>query len=66
MRKLGENITNARLDAGLLQTDLARRVGYSSQLWSAWERGTREISALQLLAIARALKTSVDVLLEGV
>jgi XRE family transcriptional regulator, fatty acid utilization regulator len=54
--QLAENIRNRREQVGLTQAKLAERAGFNSlQIVSAIERGEREVKAVELAAIARAL-----------
>ncbi len=48
---------------GLLQHELADRVGCSKDTISLWERGQREPNALNVARLAEALQVSADVLL---
>ncbi|HEX6820222.1 MAG TPA: XRE family transcriptional regulator, partial [Ktedonobacterales bacterium] len=55
-RQLAENIRNRREQLGLTQADLAARAGFSApQIVSSIERNEREVKAVELAAIARAL-----------
>jgi transcriptional regulator with XRE-family HTH domain len=53
----------ARLDAGLSQAELARRIGRSKQLTNAWESGRSAMLARDLIRVAAVLGCSADRLL---
>jgi len=55
-KKLGAGLADARRDAGLLQEDLAARLGKDQSVISNIERGHRRVDVLELYAIARALQ----------
>ncbi|MEU1596146.1 helix-turn-helix transcriptional regulator [Streptomyces sp. NPDC005708] len=59
----GGEITNRRIDAGLSQTALARRVGCTKQLVSGAERGANGLSLEVLSRVAGALDCTVRDLL---
>jgi transcriptional regulator with XRE-family HTH domain len=48
-------LRQARLDAGVSQTELARRVGKNQQLISYIELGIRRVDLVEFYAIMRAL-----------
>lgn len=59
-KELGERIKALREDAGLTQGELAKKVGKSSPAYIAFiEAGDRNISAMDLMLIAKQLGTSV-------
>lgn len=61
---LGENIKKFRNRTGLSQIALARTVGSTSAAYITFiEQGKRNISAIDLLDLAKALGTTPDVLL---
>jgi Zn-dependent peptidase ImmA (M78 family)/DNA-binding XRE family transcriptional regulator len=61
---LANSIRNAREALGLTQQALAAAAGFASfQIVSAIETGQRDVKAWELVSIARALHTPVDVLL---
>jgi transcriptional regulator with XRE-family HTH domain len=65
-RTLGERLREARLRVHLTQDQLASRCGISRSLVSQWETGVvQDISAANLVRAARALRVSLDWLLEG-
>ncbi len=65
-RTLGERLREARTNARLTQDQLASKVGVSRSLISQWETGTvQEIHATSLWAASKALRVSLDWLLEG-
>src|SRR5690242_14947908 len=54
--QLAENIRARREQLGLMQAQLAERAGFNSpQIVSSIERGERDVKAVELAAIARAL-----------
>ncbi len=56
-RRLADNIRGRREQVGLTQAQLAERVGFSSaQIVSSIERGERDVKAVELAAIAQALR----------
>lgn len=55
-QKLGENLAKVRQEAGILQGDLAARIGVDQGAISKLERGHRRVTVLDLYAIARAMK----------
>jgi transcriptional regulator with XRE-family HTH domain len=50
-----ERLRQARLDAGLSQTELAKRVGKNQQFISYIELGVRRVDLVEFYAIMRAL-----------
>ena len=66
-QELGDNIRNARLSAGLTQTDLATRIGrYSPSSISYIENGFRRPSILDLIVMADVFGMSIDDLMPQV
>lgn len=63
---LGARISALRRDAGMSQSELARRLGVSSSAVGMYEQGRREPSAERLVKIARLFSVSTDYLLTGV
>lgn len=61
--RFGLRLRAARLNTGLSQSELARRIGRSKQLASAWEAGRSAILARDLLRVAAVLGCSSDELL---
>jgi transcriptional regulator with XRE-family HTH domain len=55
-----DRLRRARLDAGLSQTDLARRIGVSVTTVSTVERGARDLTAPKLFAWVRACGAALD------
>lgn len=55
-KALGAGLADARRDAGLLQEELAARLGKDQSVISNIERGHRRVDVLELYAIARVLK----------
>jgi len=64
-RRTGETVRRLRLEAGLSQTELARRTGMSQQAVSDWEVGKTVPRWRYVRAAARALGVSVDYILTG-
>lgn len=65
-KKLGNNIKQLRLKLELSQEKLAEKADLHRTYVGAIERGERNISLDNILAIARALEISASELLEGV
>lgn len=63
VKALGQKIKKARKERGLLQVDLAVRVGISSSYVGSIEQGLRYPSLKVLAKIAKTLKCSVSDLL---
>ncbi|MEQ1710152.1 MAG: helix-turn-helix domain-containing protein [Hyphomicrobium sp.] len=61
----GKRLREARLRAGLSQVDVAKRIGKSKQLASAWELGRAEMTATTLGEFARIASTDANWLLFG-
>lgn len=62
---LGERVREARLRAKLSQVDVAKRIGKSKQLASAWEAGRAEMTATTLGDFARIVSADANWLLLG-
>jgi transcriptional regulator with XRE-family HTH domain len=62
---LGSRIRGARLRKGWTQSELAERVGIDRSFLADVERGKRNISILNLHAIAKGLRTSLSRLVSG-
>ncbi len=62
---LGKRLREARLQAGLSQSDVARRIGKSKQLASAWEAGRAEMTSTTLGEFARIVSADTNWLLLG-
>lgn len=58
-KKIGQRIRKVRLEQGIKQKDLARRIGISQGALTNFELGRRKISLEWLLKIARALEVPV-------
>ena len=58
-KKIGQRIRKVRLEQGIKQKDLARRIGISQGALTNFELGRRRISLEWLLKIARALQVPV-------
>lgn len=59
----GERIKKLRIDAGILQSDLAKTIGCSSQVISNIERGYTSLNMELLLSLAQFFHVSADYLL---
>lgn len=57
---LGERVAEARAEAGLTQAQLATAVGMNRSALAKIETGTRRLSAVELVAIARELRRRVE------
>jgi transcriptional regulator with XRE-family HTH domain len=58
-KKIGQRIRKVRLEQGIKQKDLARRIGISQGALTNFELGRRKISLEWLLKISRALEVPV-------
>ncbi|HEY7821013.1 MAG TPA: helix-turn-helix transcriptional regulator [Vicinamibacteria bacterium] len=58
-RKIGQRIRKVRLEQGIKQKDLARKIGISQGALTNFELGRRKISLEWMLKIARALEVPV-------
>jgi len=65
-KKLGERIRSLRKEAGLSQEELADAAGLHRTYIGAIERGERNISLINIVQLARALRVKTADLLEGV
>lgn len=59
LKLLGEQIKKVRLAHGISQEDMAFKAGISRSYCSGVERGARNISAINLIKIAKVLKVNV-------
>lgn len=59
----GERLTAARLEAGLTQTDIARKFHVLQQTVAKWERNNVALRPDQLVTLADLLNVSTDYLL---
>ena len=66
LKKLGARVRLLRVAAGLSQEDLAELAGLHRTYVGGVERGERNISVLNLIQIARALKVRVSELFTDV
>ena len=62
-KKFHEILKEARINAGLTQSQLAKKIGVAKSTYCNWEQGTREPNVLKLKAIAKALGVTSDYLL---
>ncbi len=63
---LGKRLREARLRVELSQVDIARRIGKSKQLVSAWEAGRAEILSTTLAEFVRTASADANWLLLGI
>jgi transcriptional regulator with XRE-family HTH domain len=66
LRRLGDRIRDLREARGLSQSELAALAGLHRTYIGGVERGERNVSALNLIAIARGLGVEVGNLFHGV
>ncbi len=62
--EFGENLKMLRIQAGLSQRELGRRLGFCNQTVSFWESGSREPDFDTLIRLAKFFDVSLDVLLD--
>ena len=65
-KKIGQRIRKVRLEHGIKQKDLARKIGISQGALTNFELGRRKISLEWLLKIARALEVPVGYFMSAV
>jgi transcriptional regulator with XRE-family HTH domain len=65
-KKMGQKIREERIAMGLSQEDLASAAGLHRTYIGSVERGERNVSLQNIVAIARALSTSASTILEGI
>lgn len=63
-RALYRELVNARVRAGITQTELAERVQCQQSLIARIESGQRRIDAVELVVLARALNIEPQILLD--
>ncbi|MEU5941144.1 XRE family transcriptional regulator [Micromonospora sp. NPDC047548] len=63
-RPVGERVRQARLSVGMSQQDLARAVGLDRTMLAKIEAGTRRLDGLELARLSRALRVSMEYLIE--
>lgn len=66
LKKLGQKIREHRLVIGLSQEELADLAGLHRTYIGSVERGERNVSLQNIVAIARALSISPSALIEGI
>jgi transcriptional regulator with XRE-family HTH domain len=59
LKLLGEQIRTLREGLGTTQDQMAFKAGFSRSYYSCVERGVRNISAINLIQLAKALDTEV-------
>jgi transcriptional regulator with XRE-family HTH domain len=62
---VGQNIRIHRLDEGLTQTDLAKRIGVTFQQVQKYEEGRNRVGGSRLFKIADALELPLSTFFEG-
>ena len=65
-KTFGEHVRNIRKQAGWSQEELAAACGLHRTYVGAVERGERNVSLLNIVALARALRVKPADLLEGI
>jgi transcriptional regulator with XRE-family HTH domain len=65
-KKIGQRIRKVRLEQGIKQKDLARRIGISQGALTNFELGRRKISLEWILKISRALEVPIGYFMEAV
>lgn len=66
MKKINPaRLRNLRDNSGLTQPELAKRIGIDTSTISRWEKGSREPSLQQCIALSRALGITLDYLLNA-
>jgi transcriptional regulator with XRE-family HTH domain len=66
LKQLGRNIKLIRIHAGLTQVELGNRLGADDSHVCKLESGTRNLSILTLIKIAKALNVALVYLLEDI
>lgn len=66
VKKIGENIRNAREEAGLTQEELAQKVNIDTAIIYQYEAGTINPDINQMYDIARAMNTTLETILHNV
>jgi len=59
LKLVGEQIRSLREKAGITQDQMAFKAGFSRSYYSGVERGVRNISAINLIQLAKALNAEV-------
>ena len=59
LKLVGEQIRSLREKAGITQDQMAYNAGFSRSYYSGVERGVRNISAINLIQLAKALNVEV-------
>lgn len=57
------NLASARINAGLSQSEVARRIGVDQSSVSCWEAGKRMPRAIMLVKMAELYRCTIDELL---
>ncbi|MEU2616445.1 helix-turn-helix transcriptional regulator, partial [Micromonospora sp. NPDC007271] len=61
---VGEQVRQARLSLGISQQDLAAMVGLDRTMLAKVEAGSRRLDGLELARLSRALKVSMEYLIQ--
>jgi transcriptional regulator with XRE-family HTH domain len=64
-REFGRRVVRIRMERGMSQIELARKLGIDRSRLGKWERGLHSPSFAQLVDLARVLEVSADELLTG-
>ncbi len=60
--KFAETLKSLRLEKGIGQVELAKKIGVSKAVISLWENGLREPGMSSLIALARFFGVTIDYL----
>ena len=66
LSKIGERIKRYREQAGLTQSELAKKLHVKRELVTMWETGKRDIKTDNIIMLAETFKVSCDELLTGI
>ncbi len=66
LAKFGATVRELRLQLGLSQEDLADEAGVHRTYVGSIERGERNVSLLNIIRLAKALRTTASGLLKGI
>lgn len=65
LRGMGKRMAAYRVAKGWNQTELGKKAGFRQETISRWETGTTQPTVLEAVALARALKVTLDDLVLG-
>lgn len=57
-----DNLKSLRMEAGIGQVELARKIGVSKGIISLWENGLREPNMTSLILLAKFFNVTIDFL----